>query len=107
MSSSRFIVRLLPVAEQDLQDILSFVAADNVQAAAKLADTIEQNLHRLEQHPRLGKIPNDETLVRLAYRVLVVGNYLIVYKLRDKTVLVYGILHGAGDLPRLLADPES
>jgi len=43
-------------------------------------------------------------LARLDYRVVVVDNYLIFYKISGKTVLVYRIIHGAQDIPGLLTD---
>ena len=104
MSSSNYAVRLLAIAEQDLQDLVSYVAAENVTAALSLADKIENALKKLRSHPHLGKVPNDEKLARLRYRVLVVESYLMFYKVHGRTVLVYRILHGARDIPTLFKD---
>lgn len=104
MSASRYAVRLLSVAEQDLQDLAAFIAADNLPAAIALADRIENDLQRLARYPYLGKVPNDERLAALGYRVLVIENYLVFYKVKGRTVLVYRILHGMRDLPSLLED---
>ncbi|MEP6890052.1 MAG: type II toxin-antitoxin system RelE/ParE family toxin, partial [Nitrospirota bacterium] len=38
------------------------------------------------------------------YRVLVVDNYLVFYKVKGKTILVYRILHGARDIMHLLSE---
>ncbi len=102
MSSSRYSVRLLSIAEQDLQELVSYIAAENVTAALALADRIEKNLLALSSHPFLGRIPNDEKLARLGYRMLVVENFLVFYKVKGKTVLVYRVIHGARDIPSLL-----
>lgn len=104
MSTNRYAVRLLSVAEQDLQDLAAFIAADNLPAAIALADRIENDLQRLARYPYLGKVPNDERLAALGYRVLVIENYLVFYKVKGRTVLVYRILHGMRDLPSLLED---
>lgn len=104
MSTSRFTLRLLSIAEQDFSDIIEYLAAENLSAAHRVADRIEQDLQRLEQHPFLGKVPADTKLTRMGYRVLVVGDYLIFYKVRGKTVLVYRIIHGARDILLLLED---
>jgi plasmid stabilization system protein ParE len=98
----RYAVRLLSLAERDLADIALFVAADNPTAADALVNRIERDLARLTRHPYLGKFPHDERLAALGYRVLVIDNYLVFYKVRGKTVLVHCILHGARDLPSLL-----
>ena len=104
MSSSRHTVRLLSLAAQDLLDIVSFVAADNLPAALALADRIERDLERLGRHPYLGRIPNDERLATLNYRILVIETYLVFYKIRGRSVLIYRIFHGARDIPGLLED---
>jgi plasmid stabilization system protein ParE len=102
VSANRYAVRLLSIAEQDLQDLAAFVAADNIPAAMALADRIENDLQRLARYPYLGKVPNDERLAALGYRVLVIENYLVFYKVRGRIVLVHRILHGMRDLPSLL-----
>ena len=102
MSTNRFVLRLLSIAEQDLLDIIEYLAAENVSAAHNLADHIEQNLQRLRRHPFLGKMPVDTKVAMMGYRVLIVGDYLIFYKVRGNTVLVYRIIHGARDILPLL-----
>jgi plasmid stabilization system protein ParE len=104
VGTNKFPVRLLSTAEQDLKDLLVFIAADNVSAAVAQGDRIEKKLGVLSTYPHLGTIPNDEKLTRLDYRVVVVDNYLIFYKILGKTVLVYRIGHGARDVPGLLTD---
>ncbi len=102
MSSSKYSVRLLPIAEEDLQEIISYIAAENPTAAYELADRIEKNLKYLASHPYLGKIPDDEKLSMMGYRFTVVENYLIFYTINRKTILVHRIIHGARDLQHLL-----
>ena len=89
------------VAEDDLTEIISYVAADRPSAAEALADKIEKNLSLLSTHPHLGRIPSEEDLARQGYRYLVVDNYLIFYTIEETTVLVHRILHGARDYLRL------
>jgi len=97
-------VRLPSIAEQDLQELLLYVAAENPTAALALADKIEAEPAKLGTYPYLGKIPQDTHLAQLGYRVLVVGDYLLFYKITGRTILVHRILHGASDVPRLLED---
>ena len=102
MSSSKYSVRLLPIAEEDLREIISYIAAENMTAAYELVDRIEKNLQHLSSHPYLGKIPDDEKLSMLGYRFTVVENYLIFHTISRKTVLIHRIIHGARDLKYLL-----
>lgn len=104
MSSNKYSVRLLEVAEQDLQEIVSYVAGENVTAALALADRIEKDILRLAAHPYMGRIPDDDKLAGLGYRFLVVENYLIFYTVGDRTVLVHRIIHGARDIPQMFPD---
>lgn len=104
MPTSKFALRLLSIAEQDFLDILEYLAAENLPAAQTVTDHLEKQLQSLQRHPLMGKVPTDTKLARMGYRVLVAGNYLIFYKVRGKTVLVYRIIHGARDILPLLEE---
>jgi toxin ParE1/3/4 len=100
--SSKFALRLLSIAEQDFLDIIEYLAAENLSAAHSIADQIEKQLQGLQRHPFLGRVPSETKLARMGYRVLVVEDHLVFYKIRGKTVLVYRIIHGARDVLPLL-----
>lgn len=104
MPSSKYAVRLLSIAEQDLVELVSYLAAENPRAAADTLDRIEARLQTLSSHPFTGRVPHDPKLAALGYRVLVIDNYLAFYKVTNKIVLVYRILHGARDLLRVLSE---
>lgn len=104
MGSGNYTVRLLGAAEQDLRELISYLAAENPDAAATTLDRIDTQLQGLQRHPFLGRTPNDPKLARLGYRVLVIDNYLAFYKVKGKTVLIHRALHGARDFVRLLMD---
>ena len=95
MSPSKFAVRLLSVAEEDLSEVITFIAADNPAAAMALADEIEKSLEDLASHTRLGRVPEDPNLMQMGYRYLVVENYLIFYVVEARVVIIHRILHGA------------
>ncbi|MBA3966160.1 MAG: type II toxin-antitoxin system RelE/ParE family toxin [Nitrospirales bacterium] len=98
MPSNKYTVRLLAIAEQDLVELVSYLAAENPTAAADVLDHIEAQLQTLTSYPFIGRIPQASTLTALGYRVLVINNYLVFYKVKGNTVLVHRILHGARDL---------
>lgn len=101
MSPHKRAVKLLGIAEDDLAEIIAFIAEDNVVAAEKLAGKIEARLARLADHPALGRIPAEEELVRLGYRYLVVDNYLVFYTVSAQAVLIHRVIHGARDYVNL------
>jgi toxin ParE1/3/4 len=92
-----YTIRLLRIAEDDLFEIVNYMAADRPSAADALATKIEKNLNLLTKNPQLGRIPDEEELIRLGYRYLVVQNYLIFYTVEEQTIYVHRILHGARD----------
>jgi plasmid stabilization system protein ParE len=104
VSANRFTLKLLSIAEQDFLDIIEYLAAESPAAARTVMDQIDTRLQQLRDYPFLGKVPADTKLARMSYRVLVVKEYLIFYKVRGRTVLVYRIIHGARDILPLLDD---
>lgn len=102
MSTVKYQVRLLKVAEEDFTEIVSFIAVDNPTAANTIADKIEKNLLVLSENPKLGRIPRDEEIRILGYRYIVVQNYIIFYTIEQNTILVHRILHGARNYKSLL-----
>lgn len=97
MSRPEYSVRLLRAAEDDLREIVTYIAADRPAAAEALASKIEKNLTLLSKHAHLGRIPKEEELAGLGYRYLVIENYLIFYIIQERTIYVHRILHGARD----------
>lgn len=102
MSPTAYNVRLLGVAEEDLAEGITFVAANNPAAAMALADKMEKSLSALARHPHMGRVPDDPELMQLGYRYLVMDDYLIFYVVGVEEVVVHRILHGARDYRGLL-----
>jgi len=100
VSRPEYSVRLLRIAEDDLTEIVSYIAADRPLAAEALVAKIEKNLALLSKHPYMGRIPKEEDLASLGYRYLVIDRYLVFYIVEESTVLVHRILHGARDYLR-------
>lgn len=93
--SPRYAVEYLPAAQQDLSDLLDYIARDNPRAARGFVDRLERTVGRLAQFPKSGRRPRDPRLDRLGYRVLVVDDYLVFYVIRRRTVQVRRVIHGA------------
>ncbi len=95
-------IRLLGLAEEDLVDIVTYIATERPAAAQKLAYRIEKDLRLLADNPYLGRIPEDEELTRLGYRYLVIEDYLAFYTVESNAVIVHRIINSARDYPDLL-----
>lgn len=102
MSKTKYQIRFLKIAEEDFTEIVSYVAADNPNAANVLATKIEKNLELLSDNPKLGRIPRDEDIRNLGYRYLIVQNYIIFYTTEERTIIIHRILHSARNYKALL-----
>ncbi|NJM29533.1 MAG: type II toxin-antitoxin system RelE/ParE family toxin [Rhizobiales bacterium] len=92
-------VKLTERAELDLIDIWFAIANYNPLDADRFLDTLNNRIDSLASYPdrgaprpRLGK----------GIRLLIEGNYLIIYRTTDSGVSVIRIVHGARDLAELL-----
>ncbi len=99
---SKYDVKLLRAAENDLTEIIIYIAQDSQTAANKLLSHIESSLENLSEHPYIGVIPQENTIAGAGFRYLVVENYLIFYIIEDKAIFVHRIIHGARDYKRIL-----
>ncbi len=95
-------IRLLRVAEDDLREIINYIALDNSDAATALLNKIENSLSSLISFPLSGKIPAEEALAAMGYRFLTVKNYLIFYTIEGQIIWVHRIVHGARNYISLL-----
>lgn len=95
MSLRKYAVRLLRIAENDLAEIIAYIAAEQPSAAAGQLAKIERTLGLLSKNPYLGKLPNDEHLIKLGYRCLIIDDYLAFYTVEGQIIFVHRIIHGA------------
>jgi toxin ParE1/3/4 len=96
-------VILLPVAEDDLTEIIDYVIQDKPSAAVGLLDRFQKNFNLLKENPLLGKVAQEENLSQLGYRYIIVSSYLIFYVIEESTVEIHRILHSARDYGRILS----
>ena len=92
-----------PRASADLDDIWLHVALDNPLAADRLIDRIVARCRRLAEHPHLGPARPE---IAPEARVLVVGDYLALYRVVGADAEIVRVVHGARRLQGLF-DIES
>ncbi|MBW1890811.1 MAG: type II toxin-antitoxin system RelE/ParE family toxin [Deltaproteobacteria bacterium] len=88
-------VRYLKTAQKDLGEIFAYIVKDNPGAAAVLLENFDHSISQLGFHPALGRVPRDDRLKKLGYRMLVVQRYLVFYVVKKRTVQIRRIIHGA------------
>jgi toxin ParE1/3/4 len=87
-------------AQRDLIEAWEYIAADNVSAADRLRDRIEQAAARLAEMPGIGHTRADVRSSR--YRFWNVRPYVLAYRYTARTVTIVRVLHGARDFKRIL-----
>ena len=95
---ARYILRYLPVAQNDLVAILDYIAHDSPKRALAFVEKLDKRIRLLEQHPLSGRVPRHPKLQDYGYRVLVVDSYLVFYILRGRTVEIHRVIHGSRSL---------
>ncbi|HXG80274.1 MAG TPA: type II toxin-antitoxin system RelE/ParE family toxin [Sphingomicrobium sp.] len=96
------IVELTAEAEQDIERIGDWIAADNPARAESFVEELLAACKSLADFPeRFPLVPRYE---RHGVRHRVHGNYLIFYRVGNGRVVVLHVLHGAMDYAGLLFD---
>ena len=78
----------------DLDEIFSYVAADNREAASRLVARIEDIAARIAASPHIGQATR-----KSGFRRFPIGNYLIVYEVGNDEVVIHYVRHGARRRP--------
>ncbi len=94
-------VRRTPTARADLLRIWRHIAQDNIEAADRLLDTIDEKCRLIATQPRMGQArPELASMVRS----VPVGNYLLFYQPIPQGIEAVRVLHGARNIQQLFED---
>jgi len=96
-------IRRTARAEEDLIDIWVYIAHDNIRAADRVLDEIEDSFFLLAEQPRLGRERPD---IAPELRYLPVRRYLILYRDIPEGIEIIRVVHGARDIRSLMDDEE-
>jgi toxin ParE1/3/4 len=95
---ARYQINLTEAAEQDLTEVVDYIADENPAAALKVAIKIEKNILKLEDFPLVGVVPRVRRLAKKGYRILIVDDYLVFYIIADNEIIeIRRILSGERD----------
>ena len=96
-----------PQATRDIVEIAVFIARDSPRASSRFLNAVERTFAQLARVPRIGRVyPLDHpTLSDIrCFQVSGFASYLIFYRVVDGVVEVLRVIHGARDIPTLLAE---
>ena len=100
-------VRFSAAAKSDLIEIGDYIAQEDPVAALRLIEKIEEQCLSLEMLPERYAV-NRHLSANLEYRVLVIGNYLAIYRIEATyEVSVIRVFHGARNYHKILKDNSS
>ncbi len=89
-------------AAADIEDIVRYIAYDNVSAALALEDELIANFRELARFPNSGHARHDLAGTR-ELLFWTVGSYLVLYRVKSKRIEIVAVLHGGRDIPKILA----
>lgn len=98
-----FKVELSPCAERDIAVAFDYIRVDSPGNAVKWRRRLEEKLRILERMPHsFGTAPEDND-AQADVRQLIFGQYRVLYTVREQTVFILTIRHGAR---RFLTDEQ-
>ncbi len=77
-------------ALRSLSDIYAYVAADNPESAKRLVNHIRTAIERLDGFPLMGRPGR-----RRGTRELIIGAYVVTYRVSGRNVYIVTVWHGA------------
>ena len=94
----RFAVEITASAERDLGTILEHISRDNRRAALAWVRALRRKIGDLKRFPFRCPIIPESTHLGLELRHLIHGDYRIVHRVAETTVIVLRVIHGAKQL---------
>ena len=97
-------LRVTPAALNDLKEIKAYIENDlsNPIAANNVIGRIIKDYSRLEITPHIGPSLSVKVPFETDYRFIVIGNYLVFYKIDDEYVSIYRVLYGRRDYLKII-----
>jgi plasmid stabilization system protein ParE len=98
----KYSVEYLPLAYDDLEDMFTYIVADDPEAAATLLNEIDAAILHLEDFPDMGVTPKNRRLANKGYKVLIINAYLVFYVVDGDIVEIRRIVSSKRNYTKLL-----
>lgn len=107
MSSSPLPLEISHDASHDVDEIATYIARNSPSAAARFYELVDATYEKIHTDPWRWPvypvwIPSGQELRKRA--VIGFGSYLVFYALLPNAVQIFRVLHGARNLPKVLAE---
>ncbi len=100
----KYEVNLTQRAQNDLEDIYYYIAADSVNNASNFVLELEMKVYSLEVFPDRNPLIPENELLDADYRHLIYKNYRIVFRIFEDSVFILRIIHGSKLLKIKISD---
>lgn len=92
---------LSPLVPGDLEEIAEYIALDSTRHAARMLRLLRARMKEIAERPEIYRLrPELAPDARLAF----VGQYVILFRIRESRVRVERVVHGGRDLLPILED---
>lgn len=98
---NKYNLQIKSVALNDIEKIADFIANDNVVAARNFVANLYEKFDNLCFYPELGRVRKDFTYLNVRF-LRVKRNYLVVYNIENKTVVILRVLSTYQEICNLL-----
>ncbi|MDI6791738.1 MAG: type II toxin-antitoxin system RelE/ParE family toxin [bacterium] len=103
--SRQYKVRWASVAEQDITQIVDYIAVDSVKNAISLFRKIRKEVNSLTMFPkRCRVVPELQAIGIDFYRELILRPYRIIFRMEEDAVFVVGVFDGRRNLEDILLE---
>ena len=94
-------LRLTPIAVNDLQKIQQFIAEDSVAMAEKVIQEFFKQFEVLIDFPYMGNALAKRVTFRTDYRYVVIGNYIVLYRVSENYLEIYRVINRYQDFTKI------
>lgn len=93
--AKKYRVNISQNAQNDLEHIFSYIAADSINNAKKLILELEQKIYRLDTFPEAFAYIPENIFFGTNYRHIIHKKYRVIYKIDNNSVYVLRVIHGS------------
>ena len=92
-----------PRARADLDEIWTYIARDNRQAANRMLRRLTDKFAMVSRQPEIGELRGD---LHPGFRTVLLGSYVIYYTIEAKHVRSMRVLHAARDIGQFFGSQD-
>ena len=91
----KFEIHLTRNAQDDLEHIFFYIAADNINNAKKFILELEEKIYSLDTSPKRCPLIPENIFFGTNYRQLIHKKYRAIYKIDHNSIYILRIVHGS------------